>query len=81
MVGAMIEPQEIERRIQEALPGAQVTVKDLTGGMDHYEVEVVSEAFAGMNSLARHRKVYAIFSDVVGGALHALSLKTRTPDE
>lgn len=77
----MIEPTEIERRIREVLPDAQVNVRDLTGGKDHYEVEVVSQAFEGLNSLARHRKVYGIFSDVVGGALHALSLKTKTPSE
>ena len=77
----MIEPDVIESRITESLPDAQVVVKDLTGGKDHYEVEVVSSAFAGMNSLQRHRRVYDIFSDVVGGALHALSLKTKTPDE
>jgi stress-induced morphogen len=77
----MIEPQEIEKRIRDAMPDAQVVVKDLTGGRDHYEVEVVSAAFAGLGSLQRHRKVYAIFADVVGGALHALSLKTRAPGE
>lgn len=77
----MIEPREIHDRIVGAMPGAEVVVKDLTGGKDHYEVEVVSEAFAGLNPLQRHRKVYDIFSDVVGGELHALSLKTRTPDE
>ena len=48
---------------------------------DHYQVEVVSKAFSGMKPLARHRKVYGIFSDVVGGDLHALSLKTRAPGE
>ena len=77
----MFDPQEIERRIVAELPDAKVVVKDLTGGRDHYEVEVVSAGFAGMNPLARHRRIYGIFSDVVGGELHALSLKTRTPDE
>lgn len=77
----MIDAQEIERRILAELPDAKVLVKDLTGGGDHYEVEVISTAFAGMSSLARHRRVYGIFSDVVGRELHALSLKTRTPDE
>ena len=77
----MIEPNEIERRILAELPDAQVVVKDLTGGKDHYEVEVVSASFDGLNSLQRHRKIYGIFSDVVGGALHALSLRTRTPSE
>ena len=70
----MIEPTEIRTRIENALPGATINIKDLTGGKDHYEVEVISPAFEGMGALARHRKVYDIFADVVGGALHALSL-------
>ena len=77
----MIQPQEIRTRIESALPGAQVTVRDMTGGGDHYEVEVISEAFAGVPALQRHRMVYAPLSDVLGGDLHALALKTRTPDE
>ena len=45
------------------------------------QVEIVSTAFEGKLPLERHRMVYAIFNDVMGGALHALSLKTRTPGE
>jgi stress-induced morphogen len=76
----MIEPSEIQNRIEKALPDARVVVSDLTGGRDHYQVEVVSTVFAGMSKLQRHRKIYDLFSDVMGGALHALSLKTTTPD-
>lgn len=77
----MIEPDEIRRRIRAALPDAQVTVRDLTGGGDHYEVQVISTAFEGMVRLQRHRLVYAPLKDVLGGELHALSLQTRTPEE
>ena len=77
----MVDPSEIRRRIEEALPGARITVTDLTGGKDHYEVEVVAEQFAGMNALARHRKVYGLFDDVIGGPLHALSLTLRAQGE
>ncbi len=77
----MIGHQEITQRIESAIPGAQVTVRDMTGGGDHYEVEVVSEAFEGVSPLQRHRMVYGPLKDVLGGALHALSLRTRTPAE
>jgi stress-induced morphogen len=77
----MIGPEEIRRRIEQALPGASVAVRDLTGGGDHYEVDVVSAAFAGMATLQRHRLVHAPLRDVLGGALHAIALRTRTPDE
>ena len=75
----MIEPHELARRIESALPGAQVAVRDLTGGGDHYEVEVVSELFEGKSLIEQHRLVYASVGDVLGGALHALALKTKPP--
>ena len=74
-------PEDIRNRIQSALPGSTVSVRDMTGGGDHYEVEVVCEAFAGVSPIQRHRMVYAPLNDVLGGELHALALKTRTPDE
>lgn len=77
----MIDADEIRRRICEALPDAEVTVQDMTGGGDHYRVEVVSGAFAGVTPIKRHRMVYSPLKDVLGGALHALALTTRTPDE
>jgi stress-induced morphogen len=77
----VIAPDEIRRRIEEALPGAQVEVNDMTGGGDHYDVVVVSEQFEGKLPIARHRMVYAPLNDVLGGALHALALKTVTPSE
>ncbi len=77
----MITPDEIRRRIQEALPGSQVEVTDLTGGGDHYRVVVVAEQFRDRGLVERHRMVYAPFKDVLGGALHALSLETSTPAE
>jgi stress-induced morphogen len=77
----VINPSEIERLIVSALPGATVSVRDLTGGGDHYEIEIVSAAFAGLPTLQRHRLVHAPLRDVLGGALHAVALRTRTPDE
>ncbi len=77
----MIAAEEIEGRIKDALPGAEVSVHDMTGGSDHYRVEVVAEQFDGKPLIQRHRMVYAPLKDVLGGALHALSLDTRTPDE
>ncbi len=77
----MIAPDQIRQKILGALPGADVTVRDLTGTADHYEVVVVSGAFADKSLIERHRMVYAPLQDVLGGALHALSLKTLAPGE
>lgn len=77
----MIPAEEISSRIQTGLPEAEVVVTDLTGTQDHYQVRVVSAAFEGKSLVQRHRLVYDLFEDVIGGALHALSLETRAPNE
>lgn len=77
----MITSDDIHRRILEALPGATVEVRDMTGTADHYEVRVVAREFEGKPLIERHRLVYAVFQDVLGGALHALSLRTLSPGE
>lgn len=77
----MFDASELRSRLTQAFPDAQVTIEDLTGGGDHYRVKVISTAFAGVPEIKRHRMVYAPLKDVIGGALHALALTTRTPDE
>lgn len=51
------------------------------GGAGHYRVLIVSEAFAGMNPIARHRAVYGAVSELMGSQIHALSIQARTPAE
>ena len=65
--------------IESGLPGARAQVRGDDGV--HFEATVVSEAFRGKLPLARHRLVYATLGDLMGGAIHALALKTVTPDE
>ena len=77
----MIDADDMRQRILSALPDAQIQIDDLTGGGDHYRVEVISAAFEGVPMVRRHRMVYAPLKDVLGGALHALALNTRTPQE
>lgn len=51
------------------------------GGQGHFSVDIVSAAFAGKLSLARHRLVYAALGDMMQADIHALSIRARTPDE
>lgn len=53
----------------------------MTGTADHYQVSVVAGQFAGLSSIERHRLVYAALQDVMGGPLHALSIRARAPGE
>jgi acid stress-induced BolA-like protein IbaG/YrbA len=71
--------QTIKNLIEGGLPGAQADVQGADGV--HFEAVVVSSAFAGKLPLARHRMVYATLGDLMGGEIHALALKTLTPDE
>ncbi len=73
----MPTPEDLQRRIEAAIPGAVATVVDTTGTQDHFRAEVRSPAFAGLSRIAQHRLVYDVFGDEVGGAIHALSLKTE----
>ena len=69
----------IQHLIQTGMPDATVQVNGDDGV--HFEALVVSPAFAGKLPLARHRMVYATLGDLMGGAIHALALRTQTPDE
>ena len=72
---------ELKLRIEQALPGAQVFVEDLTGGGDHFRAEVVSDRFEGLDRIQQHKLIYDVFGDEVGGPIHALSIKTQTPGD
>jgi stress-induced morphogen len=75
----MPSAQELKDRIEAALPGATADVEDLTGGGDHFRAEIVSDRFAGLSRIEQHRLVYDVFGAEIGGPIHALSLKTSTP--
>ena len=74
----MPSTREIEERIEHALPGARVTVTDLTGGGDHLRAEVTYGGFAGLSRIEQHKMVYDVFGNEIGGPIHALSIKTST---
>ena len=75
----MPSAEELQDRIADALPGAEVSVEDLTGGGDHFRAEVVSDRFEGLSRIQQHKLIYEVFGHEVGGPIHALSIKTSTP--
>jgi acid stress-induced BolA-like protein IbaG/YrbA len=70
---------QIQQLIEAGLPGAQAQVEGADGV--HFEATVVSESFRGKLPLARHRMVYATLGGRMGGEIHALALRTLTPEE
>ena len=74
-----MDPKDIEALIEQGLEGAEARV--VTDGLGHYEAVVVCPAFEGKRSVPRHQMVYATLGARVGGEIHALAVKTYTPEE
>jgi acid stress-induced BolA-like protein IbaG/YrbA len=75
-----VHPDEIHQLIQAHLPEARIQVTGEDG--HHFQATVVSEQFSGLSPVKRQQLVYAAVSHLIQtGALHALSLKTLTPQE
>jgi acid stress-induced BolA-like protein IbaG/YrbA len=70
---------QIRQLIEAGLPGSRAEVQGDDGV--HFEALVVSEAFRGKLPLVRHRMVYGTLGARMGGEIHALALRTLTPDE
>jgi acid stress-induced BolA-like protein IbaG/YrbA len=78
----LVSLKEVENRIKNKLPDAQVIVKDLTGGGDHLEAVVISAEFAQKTKVKQHQLVYsALQAEMASEAIHALALKTYTPSD
>ena len=74
----MVDPSSIEQSIRT---GLDCTHLEVQGDGAHFEAVVVSPAFAGASRVKRHQLVYAALGNALGGAIHALSLDTPTPEE
>lgn len=76
----MITRQEIQSMIEAGLPGCVARVEGDDG--THFDAVVVSAAFAGKALLQQQRLVYGTLgARMANGEIHALSLKTYTPQE
>lgn len=74
-----MDSERIEQLIRDGIPDAQVTVSGEDGV--HFEAVVVAESFRGQTTIKRHRMVYATLGSLMGNEIHALSLRTLTPEE
>lgn len=70
---------DIKKIVEQQIPGANV---DIEGDGYHFQVTVVSEVFAGKTPIKKQQIVYAALNEqITSGAIHAISIKTYTPEE
>jgi len=74
----MVTPESIERGIEAGLVCEHVEV---VGDGQHFQALIVSAQFAGRNRVQRHQLVYAALGDRMREEIHALSMRTLTPEE
>lgn len=68
---------QMETRLKQAFPDADVIAIDLTGTQDHWEVRIASKHFEGKPRIQQHKDVMAAFdAELKSGEVHALSIKT-----
>jgi stress-induced morphogen len=77
----MFAATEIKRLIEEALPGAVALVVDEANDGEHFVAEVMSPSFTGKPLVAQHQQVYRALGANMGTSIHALALKTFTPEQ
>lgn len=71
-------PEDVKKHIVDNLDCEHVSV---VGDGSHFEAVVVSQAFVDKRLIARHQLVYAALGDRMKEEIHALSMKTLTPEE
>ncbi len=77
----MIGNDALQDLIRAVLPDADVRIADRTGTMDHFNVTVRSQAFAGKTAIEQHRLVYGALRDALkDGRVHAVELETIAAD-
>ena len=74
----MVQPEQIKQWIETGLDGARVTV---VGDGHHFEAVIVSPAFDGKNMVQQHQLVYQVLGDKMKEEIHALSMRTLTPEQ
>jgi stress-induced morphogen len=75
----MFTTNTLKLLLEERLPGAHVTVQDMTGSRDHFELHVTWSNFKGLALLEQHRRVHAALAEHLGQAIHAVKIHTHLP--
>ncbi len=74
-----MKAEDIIARIQASLPSAEIRAHDLTGGGDHWQLNITAQEFNGLSLIEQHQLVYRALGEWMTGPIHALSLNTKAP--
>jgi acid stress-induced BolA-like protein IbaG/YrbA len=74
-----MDPAEIKTLIEDGLEGA--TVEVFSDDNTHFAARVISNAFEGKRSVARHQLIYRCLGSLMGNEIHAMTIRAHTPDE
>jgi acid stress-induced BolA-like protein IbaG/YrbA len=74
----MVTPESIRHSLEAGLDCRHVEV---SGDGQHFEALIVSPAFAGLSRVRQHQLVYAALGDRMREEIHALSMRTLTPEQ
>ncbi len=69
--------KDIENKIRQGLPQAEVRVEDTRGDGRHFTAVVICPSFEGKSRIEQHQMVYRTLGDSMASAVHALQLVTR----
>ena len=74
-----MQAEQIKQLIEAGIPGCQALVTGDDGA--HFDATVISEAFAGQSMVKQHQMVYATLGNRMEAEIHALALRTLTPEQ
>ncbi len=77
----MMPIAELQAKIEDAFPGDDIFLTSPMGDDNHFQLRVVSEQFSGKTMVERHQLIYQALGDAMREAVHALSIKTYTPEQ
>ena len=76
-----MEPESVKELIANGIPDANIEVIDTTGTKDHFSAVVISSSFEGLSLIDQHKQVYKAVGEHMTKEIHALQLKTFSPDQ
>ncbi len=77
----MFSAERIKNLIEAGIDDCTAEVRDDANDGQHFSARVVSSSFVGLNRVRQHQLVYGALGDHMKSDIHALALRTFTPDD